>query len=252
MRFCVLGSGSEGNAYVAESGETTLLIDCGFSLASLVRRMASRHISPADVDAVVISHEHGDHVAGMAALLREYDIPCYLSAGTARVLGIGAEWRCLTAGKAAVVGDLQIHPVPVPHDGEEVLQFVIEDKDGRRLAVFTDLGHATPAVCRALADADAMILECNYDEEMLERSPYPYPLKRRIAGRYGHLSNTNSAALLADSKNGKRRQVVAAHLSRKNNCPQRVVEVLTAADDLAHVTVADQQSGTCWLSVGKV
>lgn len=248
MRFCSLGSGSSGNAHIVESGETTLLIDCGFSRRRLLSRLDARRISVAELDAVIISHEHGDHAAGLDALAAEAKLPVYMSAGTARALAFAAPWRRLSANQTLTIGELSVLSVPVPHDVAEPLQFVIES-GARRLALFTDLGHASAAVRRACVDLDALVVECNYDEEMLSRGKYPEHIKRRIAGDFGHLSNAAAAELARETKGSRRRNIIAAHISKENNRPELAINALSAADRDALVSVATQEEGTDWLTI---
>lgn len=248
MRFCSLGSGSRGNAYVVEHGGTTILVDCGFSYRSLKKRLAARFISPSEINAVFVSHEHNDHVLGLRTFISEHRTPCYMSAGTARALAFDLDWRCLTAGEAVVVDDLLVRPVPVPHDVAEPMQFVMES-GARRLAMFTDVGHMSSAVVDACAAADALVIECNYDDDLLSAGDYPERVKERIAGDYGHLSNAAAATLVAVTKNGRRRNIVAAHLSHDNNTGERAKAALTAADPASAIFVATQDDGCGWIDV---
>lgn len=249
MRFCSLGSGSRGNAHIVEHGETTVLIDCGFGLRTLRQRLAARHLSPGEINAVFISHEHGDHVRGLHALLTQYNIICYMSRGTAQALGYPDGWQRLTHQEAVTVGDLSITPVSVPHDVAEPLQFVVES-GARRLALFTDLGHVSSPVYDASLGADMLVIECNHDLMRLQQSPYPLSLKRRISGDYGHLSNAAAAGLVADTvAGGCRRTLVAAHISEENNTHDLAVSALRAADPSAGIVTVSQKDGTDWLSV---
>lgn len=247
MRFCSLGSGSRGNAHLVEKGETTLLIECGFPARILKKCLAERYISPREISAVLISHEHKDHIAGMP-LAEEFGIPCHMSAGTARALGYPDGWQRLSAGSAVHLGELTVLPLPVPHDAIEAMQFVIDD-GSRRLAVFTDLGHVPPSVQSACQDADVLVVECNYDDDMLQQGSYPEHVKARIAGAYGHLSNQGAAQLVEKTKNGRRRHIVGAHISEHNNAPALVGRLLAAADESAHIHIAGQQDGTGWIQL---
>ena len=246
MRFCSLGSGSEGNAHIVEKGDTTLLIECGFSPRTLKKRLAQYYISPSALTAVFISHEHNDHVAGLA-LIKQYEIACYTSAGTARALRYPPNWRCLHPSEEVTVNELTIRPVPVPHDANEPLQFIIDD-GVRRLAIFTDLGHVSRTIRELCADADALVIECNYDDQLLAgNNTYPESVKRRIAGNFGHLSNAAAAALVETTKSNKRRQLIGVHLSEQNNREALVREALAGADNDADIHVASQQDGTDWI-----
>lgn len=254
MRFCSLGSGSGGNAHVVEQGETTLLFECGFAGRTLKKKLTARYLSPAEISAVFVSHEHGDHTRGLK-LMAQYGVPCYMSAGTARAVGeaspdlLPSEWRCLTPDCAVTVGSLTVTPVPVPHDAREPLQFVVED-GARKLTIMTDLGHVSRAAFLACCEADALVVECNYDEEMLRTGPYPENVKERIAGDYGHLSNAAAARLVAALPE-RRRQVIAAHLSANNNREDLVRHALAGAAARGdEVRVALQDEGIDWIEVG--
>lgn len=247
MRFCALGSGSRGNAYLVEKADTTLLVECGFPPRTLKKRLTARYVSLGEISAAFISHEHGDHVAGLA-LLTAHNIPLHMSAGTARALGHPPNWHCLSPGQAVCIGGLTVQPFPVPHDVTEPMQFVFDDGI-HRLAIVTDLGYVPAALRRACAEADALVVECNYDAERLRNGNYPPHIKERIAGEYGHLSNAAAAALVAQTKGGRRRKVIAAHLSERNNTEELVREALTAADDTAVLHIASQSAGTEWIQV---
>lgn len=192
MRFASLGSGSEGNGLVVEAGGSRLMIDCGFGVRDAAARLARLGLSPADVDAIVVTHEHSDHVGGVAAFAARHGIPVWLTFGTLTVTGerfAGVE--CVygfDSHDTFAVGALEVRPFPVPHDAREPVQFVVTD-GAARLGVVTDLGTSTPAVEAALSGCDALVLECNHDAGMLAGGKYPPLLKARIAGRYGHLDN---------------------------------------------------------------
>ena len=248
MRFCSLGSGSRGNAYLVEKADTTLLVECGFPPKTLKKRLAARYVAVEEISAALISHEHGDHVAGIK-FLEQHSIPVYTSAGTARALGQLPNWHCVSAGEAFSLGGLTVEPFPIPHDVTEPMQFIIDDGT-RRLAIVTDLGYVPPAVRRACAEVDALVVECNYDEEMLRNNPnYPQQIKDRISGDYGHLSNAAAAELVAQTKGGKRRQIIAAHLSEKNNTPELARQAIAAADGGAAIHIAGQSAGTDWIQI---
>ena len=253
MRFCSIGSGSSGNAHLIESGEVTVMIDCGFSYRTMKKRLAQRDIiSPAEIDHLFISHEHNDHIAGLATFLDRNKPALYMTAGTAQVLrGRGLElpaaMRYLTPGVAVHIADMLIMPVTVPHDVEQPVQFTVEC-GGRKLALFSDLGHVTPAVLDACYGADVLMVECNYNEKMLARSPYPEVVKERIAGRYGHLSNRAAAALIEKTRHPRRRYVLAAHLSANNNTAECVRQDL-AEHCGEEVTIITQDAGIDWITV---
>ncbi len=192
MRFASLGSGSEGNGLLVEVGSTRVLIDCGFGVRDTVARLARLGVAPETVSAILVTHEHTDHIGGVAAFAARFGTPVWLTFGTLsavaerfaelpRVYGFDSH-------DVFAVGGIEIRPFPVPHDAREPVQFVCSD--GRwRLGVLTDLGISTAYVEASLSGCDALVLECNHDRDLLANGDYPYPLKQRIAGRFGHLDN---------------------------------------------------------------
>ncbi|MBO2956507.1 MBL fold metallo-hydrolase [Burkholderia pseudomallei] len=257
MRFASLGSGSEGNALVVEAsnGATTtrVLLDCGFSAKELERRLARIDLRVDDLDAILVTHEHGDHVGCALTLARRASLPLYTSWGTARAVGADeadVDLHVLWSDETAAVGDLCVLPYTVPHDACEPLQFVFSD-GATRLGVLTDVGMSTPHIGAVLSGCDGLVLEANHDVAMLAASRYPASLKARIGGSHGHLSNDAAAAILAELDRSRLRHLVAAHLSQQNNAPALAQAALAAAlggqaDD---VLVASQDDGFGWLSL---
>lgn len=254
MRFASLGSGSEGNGLVVEAGGSRLMIDCGFGVRDAAARLGRLGLSPADVDAIVVTHEHSDHVGGVAAFAARHGIPVWLTFGTLTVTGerfAGVERVYgFDSHDTFAVGALEVRPFPVPHDAREPVQFVVTD-GAARLGVVTDLGTSTPAVEEALSGCDALVLECNHDAGMLAGGKYPPLLKARIAGRYGHLDNASSAALLASIDASRLRHVIAAHLSKENNTPAHARAALAGALNCAAdwIGIADQAAGFDWREI---
>jgi len=266
LRFTSLASGSSGNATLVEAwsgiaGErpTRLLVDCGLPLRHLTRALAQRGCSPADLEAVFVTHEHSDHVGGVLALQRRHGTTVWSSAGTwqaatsARTPSAAAQ--VARDGEPIVLGAMTLWPFAVPHDAAEPLQLVCGD-GRRRLGIVTDLGEPTDAVARALQGCDGLLLECNHDREMLLTGPYPAWLKRRIGGARGHLANQQSAALLDACRHDGLRHVVAAHLSRHNNAPALALDALRSALDATlpfgspSLHVADGDAGCGWIELG--
>jgi len=252
VRFAHLASGSRGNALVVSHGETHVLVDCGLSLRRTTRRLAALGLDPEALAAILVTHEHGDHAKGVRRLAEAYAIPVLASAGTARAAALEdlLADEPLHAERPFALGDLEIHPYTVPHDAREPLQFVFSD--GRhRLGVLTDCGHPTPHVRAALDGCHALVLECNHDPEALARGAYPPPVKARVGGAWGHLSNPQAADLLASLDTGALRHVVAAHLSERHNTPrwarQALATPLGCPQDEIHV--ACQEAGTSWLDL---
>ncbi|MFN3544376.1 MAG: MBL fold metallo-hydrolase [Thiobacillus sp.] len=252
MRFASLGSGSEGNGLVVEAGGTRVLMDCGFGLAESVARLARLGLVPSDLAGIVVTHEHGDHIGGVGRLARKYRLPVWLTAGTLAMAQDldGVAVQVIDSHAAFAVDGLEIQPYPVPHDAREPVQYVFGDGN-RRLGVLTDTGCSTPHIEAMLAGVDALVLECNHDAAMLENGPYPPMLKRRVGGRFGHLENGQSAALLAKLKHGRLQCVTAAHVSKKNNTDalarRALAQVLDCADE--EVGVACQRAGFDWTRI---
>lgn len=252
MRFASLGSGSRGNALIAEAGATRVLVDCGFGLRDAVTRLARLGVEPETLSGILVTHEHDDHVGGVARLAGRYRIPVYLTHGTLQAAGDfgGADVAVIDPHQRMTVNDLEVEPFPVPHDAREPVQYVLGD-GARRLGVLTDIGEPTAHVVQVLKECDALVLECNHDPGLLESGPYPPSLKRRIAGRLGHLDNPASARLLSQLDGRRLRHVVAAHLSETNNRPDLARAALAGALGCAPdwIGVATQEGGFGWLGL---
>jgi len=249
MRFASLGSGSKGNALVVQSGRTRVLIDCGFGPRELAARLARLGLTPGDLDAILVTHEHGDHVGGVARAAQRFSLDVHMSHGTCVGAGLAGqiEVSLFDSHAAFVVGDLQIEPFPVPHDAREPTQFIVSD--GRwRLGVLTDSGCVTPHMVGMLDGCDGLVLECNHDVEMLLNGSYPWALKQRVGGRFGHLDNMSAASLLGQINRLHLQHVVAAHLSEQNNTPQLARAALAGVlgCEPQEVAVADQREGFDW------
>ncbi|MCE9661484.1 MAG: MBL fold metallo-hydrolase [Burkholderiales bacterium] len=258
MRFRSLGSGSGGNATVVEatSGITTtrLLVDAGFSLKELDARLARAGLAAADLDAVFVTHEHGDHIGCALGLAERDSLPLWMSRGTWRAIGgfsAPPSLRFARDDEPIAIGDIEVHPFTVAHDAAEPLQLRCGD-GGARLVVLTDLGSITTHMIERVAGCDAIVLECNHDAQMLATSRYPPSLKARIGGRFGHLSNDIAAEILARCASARLQHVVAAHLSRENNNPGLARAALAGcwSGGAEAVVVADPTSGFEWLRLG--
>jgi phosphoribosyl 1,2-cyclic phosphodiesterase len=254
VRFASLGSGSEGNGLVVESGSTRVLMDCGFSLTETRTRLARLGLVPEDLDAVVVTHEHSDHIGGVARLAAKYELPVWCTHGTYiswRMQSDALPWvEMIDPHQSFSVGELEIQPFAVPHDAREPVQFVFRAA-GCKLGVLTDAGHITPHIAASLSGVNALVLECNHDADMLANGTYPPSLKKRVGGQYGHLENRQAAALLKQMDVSGLRHVIAAHLSQKNNQPALARNALAQALDCEpeSIEVACQHGGFDWRTI---
>lgn len=251
MRFASLGSGSRGNALVVDAGETRILLDCGFSTQVMAEKLGRLGLSPDELDCVLVTHEHSDHMAGVFKFARRYQLPVFLTHGTHAAAPRGKtplpDLRLIDSQMPIRIGNLEISPFPVPHDAREPVQYVFSD--GRhRLGVLTDTGSITPHIVKVLNACDALVLECNHDPDMLAASSYPAMLKKRIAGRFGHLDNAAAASLLRRIDVSRLQHLLAAHLSQENNRPELAVAALASALNCAEawIGVACQEAGFGW------
>lgn len=253
MRFALLGSGSEGNALVVQSGATALLLDCGFSLNETLRRLQRLQLEATTLCGILVTHEHSDHIGGVARLARRFDLPVWLTHGTRRFQQqafAGLVVHEISPHQRFTIGDLEIQPCPVPHDAAEPVQYVFSD-GAHKLGVLTDSGHITPHIEATFDACHALVLECNHDADMLRDGPYPPSLKQRVGGRFGHLSNEQAAEFLACLDTRNLQHIVAAHLSEKNNTPELAVGALCAALDCRaeEIGVASQTEGIGWREI---
>lgn len=255
MRFACLGSGSKGNAWLVESGSTRVMLDCGFGVRDMSARLGRLGLDMAEVSAVVLTHEHSDHVRGALAFARKTGRPIWATHGCLAMIEAfdsleRVDARPIDSHAAIAIGDLQLQPFPVPHDAREPVQFVTSD-GARRWGLLTDAGHVTEHMTAMLDACDALALECNHDLDRLRSGSYPAALKARILGRYGHLDNGAAAALLAGIRRDKLQHVVAAHLSEENNTPALARQALAAVLGCQPewVGVADQTAGLDWREI---
>ncbi len=221
FRLYVLGSGSAGNALLLDTGRTRVLVDCGFSGAELLRRMRAVGAGEPDtIDALVATHGHGDHVSGIPVVARRHGIPVYVTAGTERWLlrKGGFEMRRFDPGARFTIGDLEFSSIPLCHDAPDTVALVAA-REGYRVGICSDLGHVTREVEVGLAGCDTLMLESNHDLDMVKNGPYPMKLKKRILGRYGHISNEECADLLRTLIPTGVKKVILSHLSENNNTP---------------------------------
>ncbi len=256
IRFAALGSGSRGNAMAVQTAQTTVLIDCGFGPRELSRRLDRLGLTPDVVDAILITHEHSDHIGGAAACSRRYNIPLYMthgthSAGLRHDASTGSlDIHLIDSHVPFGIGDFEVRPFPVPHDAREPVQFTLGNGQ-QRLGMLTDIGVATPHVIDMLSVCDALVLECNHDAQMLSGGKYPFALKQRIGGRFGHLENGAAAQILARLDRNRLQHVLAAHLSEQNNTPALAGAALATVlgCDQAWIGIALQDEGSEWRTI---
>jgi len=250
LRFTSLGSGSSGNGLVVESGDTRVMMDCGFTLADTKARLERAGLTPSQVSGIVVTHEHDDHMGGVARFALRYAIPVYLTRGCAQWLPVdfpAVLVHCIDSHTPFAIDGVAVEPFPVPHDAREPVQYVFSDGDAR-LGVVTDLGTVTHHVVEKLSGCQALVVECNHDLGMLMEGPYPVSLKQRVAGRFGHLCNSDAGMLVSALDRSRLRHLIAAHLSQQNNKPELAVKALAMAAgcEPEWVGVATQGDGFGW------
>lgn len=230
-------SGSEGNCLLLTAGSVHLLVDAGISCRRIAASLAALGLTLDDIDAILLTHEHSDHIAGLATLIKRHDTPLYASPGTARQLcyriaGIERHLRCIAPGDTLALGDVTVMPFATSHDAAGSQDYRI-DYRGAAAGILTDTGYVTDEAAEALRGVGLLILESNHDIEWLRSGPYPYSLKQRILGDEGHLSNDAAAAFAVEMARQGTGEIVLAHLSRENNTPARALETVRMALDCA-------------------
>jgi len=242
MDLFVLSSGSCGNCAFVRSGDTRIIVDAGIPVRTIKHLLASIGESIDDLDGLLITHDHRDHMKSAEIVARRHAVPVFVTektlAGGSHLFPRPIDPKRTVAfrsGDRFSIGALDIESVPTPHDAADPVGFVVDD-GVRRLGVFTDLGHGFDGFGERLGSLDAVMLETNYDDDMLEFGPYPAYLKRRIRGTHGHLSNLDAASLLRDSRSERLRTVIASHLSEENNHPERVLDTFRRTLDEAHLS----------------
>jgi phosphoribosyl 1,2-cyclic phosphodiesterase len=247
LSVCVLASGSKGNTIYISDGKTAILMDAGLSGIEIQRRMEAAELDVQDLNAIVVSHEHSDHIRGVGVMARRYNLPVYMTKGTetaaARQLGRIEQLHHFDIGQAFAIEHLTIHPFAVSHDARDPAGFTVA-QNGRKIGIATDLGIATGMVKQHLKACSLLVLEANHDPVMLTEGPYPWPLKQRIKSRTGHLSNEDSRDLLREVKHDGLCHVILAHLSEQNNTPEKAiasVQQAIAKEDRIKLHVACQE-----------
>ena len=227
LAVCILASGSRGNATFVSSGSTSILIDAGLSGIEIERRLKSKGLSPKDLDAILVSHEHTDHIQGVGVLSRRFNLPVYINSKTQGAafpqIGKVHDVKNFACGSTFLINDLAIHPFSISHDAEDPVGFTL-NQNGTTIGIATDLGIVTAMVKEHLKGCGLLILEANHDEDMLINGPYPWSVKQRVKSRTGHLSNAASKQLLNEIQHDRLKHVILAHLSETNNTPQKAVD----------------------------
>lgn len=257
LKFASLGSGSEGNALLISAmcgiTRTTVMLDCGFGIRETERRLSRLGMQPDDLSGIVVTHEHQDHIGGVFKFARRHGLPVWLTFGTYQAVKndcTNVVFHLCRDGDRLAIGDLELTPYTVPHDAREPVQYLATD--GRtRLGVLTDAGQSTPHLVQILGGCDALMLECNHDRQMLADSSYPFSLKQRIGGAYGHLSNQTAADILGALDQSRLKKIVGAHLSQANNTPELAQSALCGALKTAQtdVMIACQKDGFDWIEL---
>ncbi|MCB6181987.1 MBL fold metallo-hydrolase [Leeia sp. TBRC 13508] len=255
MKFCSLGSGSEGNSLVIQSHDQYIMIDCGFGWKEMQARLESKQIPPASILGIFITHEHADHISGVDKLANRYHIPVFASFGTfngaPRISEKLLRMQPFDSHEASPIqiGPFSVEPFTVPHDAKEPTQYVVQSGH-LRLGILTDVGCSTPNIIERLNQLDGLVLEFNHDEDMLIHSKYPPSLKHRIGGKFGHLSNQQAIHLLRKLDTSELQILVAAHLSKENNQPMLVKALIETTDIIdCETIIATQSSGFDWVSL---
>lgn len=221
MKLWVLGSGSGGNAILVECEESRILIDCGFGSRTLAKRLKAIDVAPESIDGCLITHEHSDHISGAASCAKRWGWGVYATPGTAQAGELtGAHVHLFEPGMTVEFPRMTFESVRTPHDAMQSVGFIVQSRStGARAGVFTDIGYVTRRIAKSCESLDILVIESNHDEDMLHHGPYSPWLKKRIAGRFGHLSNPEAARLAREMVNRDLKHVVLAHLSEENNSP---------------------------------
>ncbi len=232
IKFSVLASGSTGNAVYIEAGSTKILVDAGIGIRQLQAAFKEIAVSMDDLQAILVTHEHSDHIKGLPSVVRKWNVPVYTTAGTwSKVQPLfreeeGVQARYIRSGAVITLGEMVVEPFAISHDAEEPLGFCFYYQE-EKLALATDLGYVNDRVREAVRGAHTLIVESNHDLEMLRTGPYPWYLKRRILGDKGHLSNESASEFLGDVITEDTESVYLAHLSQENNKPELAEQTVT-------------------------
>ncbi len=248
VSVCMLASGSSGNSIYISDGNTSILVDAGLSGIELERRMKSRGLDPQTLSAIVVSHEHEDHIRGVGILSRRFDLPVFISNKTSQAcrhqLRNIKKMSCFNCGSSFQINTININPFSISHDAEDPAGFTMQ-LNNKKIGIATDLGIATSLVKENLKACDMLIIEANHDPEMLINGPYPWHLKQRVKGRSGHLSNQDSRYLLHEIQHKNLQHVFIAHLSRTNNTPEKALTEVSQAIDSSYTRLTVSLQNIC-------
>jgi phosphoribosyl 1,2-cyclic phosphodiesterase len=232
MKFAVLSSGSKANSTYIEAGDNAILIDCGLSARECRRRMESNGIDASRIRAILITHEHSDHIRGISVLSRQLKVPVYANKLTAAHLNDVYAVEHFKTGQSFRLADFEVEPFSIVHDADDPVGFAVHEGLSK-LVQLTDLGRITALVRRATEDCNAIVLESNYDPEKLKNCDYPWDLKQRIKSAHGHLSNNDAAAFLSDIRHSYLSRAILGHLSENSNSPELVLNTFSSFVDFS-------------------
>ena len=251
MRFSSIGSGSKGNSTIIEYDDTVILVDCGFSLKVTEKRLGLLGISPSKINAILVTHEHSDHIRGVSALAKKYEIPVMATAGTSKFLrnSSALNLTCIDTQSDFHIENLTVTPVLVPHDAREPVQFIIR---GGLLTfgILTDVGAITEHIIELYQCCDGLMIESNHDEDMLLNGSYPRSLKNRVSSNWGHLNNKQMLYFLKNIELEQLQELVIGHISENNNSVALVKETISEiSKELLSVSYATQNEGFDWIQL---
>lgn len=249
MQFSSLGSGSKGNGTLIRHADCLLLVDCGFTLKETLRRLERLGVSAKHLDAVIVTHEHSDHLGGIGPLARKFKVPVYMTPGTNRSRDIGQipKLNLIKNYQPFAIKSITVTPVAVPHDAAEPAQFIFTT-DSARLGILTDLGSITPHVEKHYDLCTGLVLEANHDPLMLASGKYPLSLKQRVGGPWGHLSNHQAANFLTRIDSSRLQKLVVGHISQQNNTTELAKQAIEGLDlALEDIRYACQDEGFDWI-----
>jgi phosphoribosyl 1,2-cyclic phosphodiesterase len=244
LEFASIASGSSGNCIYVASSHTRLLIDAGLSGKRIEAGLGELSLTGYDIDALLVTHEHNDHVDGVGIMSRRYDIPVYATEGTWDKMPekVGkfkhGNQNALYSGESLIINDLCITPFEIPHDAAQPVGYCISDGKSK-ITVATDIGHITDEVKDSIKGSSVLLIESNHDVDMVKTGPYPYPLKQRVLGEFGHLSNENCGKMLKEVISDELKYVFLGHLSNENNTPILAFETVKAVLEAEGVTVGE-------------